>query len=308
VILPRALLVAVPVGVLVVAVGLVLVAWASRRRRVAQRLLGARGMVRRPAPGQDEPMLFGVVAALGGAVARSGILSSKTIEELEQTLVSSGLRGRNGIGLFIGSKLLLMIGLPSLALLLLPGFGLSTPVARIAAMGAALVGMLLPDMVVRRNHQGYLKRVDDGVADALDMLVICAQAGLGLETALHRVAAEIRLARVEIANELDLTLKEMRIAVDSQRALTNLGVRTGLSSLKRVTATLVQTIQYGTPLTDALRVLSAEMRQDVLTRFEEKAARLPVLLTLPMIVFIFPCIFIVMAGPAGIQIGKLFSH
>jgi len=100
----------------------------------------------------------------------------------------------------------------------------------------------------------------------------------------------------------------MRIAVDTQRALNNLGKRTGLPTLKRVTAMLGQTIQFGTPLTEALRVLSAEMRQEALTRFEERAARLPVLMTIPMIVFIFPCIFIVIAGPSAIQIMQAFSH
>jgi tight adherence protein C len=254
------------------------------------------------------PLLLGAIAALGSAVARSGILSAGTIEELEQTLVSSGLRGRQGIGLFIGSKLLLFILLPTLAFLLLPNAGLSTSTVRLATAGAAALGLLLPDSIVGRNHTKYLERVDAGVSDALDMLVICAQAGLGLETAMYRVAAEIRLARPEIAVEMDITLKEMRIAVDSQRAITALGVRTGLPSLKRVASTLVQAMQYGTPLTEALRVLSAEMRQDVLTKFEARAARLPVLLTMPMIMFIFPCIFIVMAGPAGMKLAAAFTH
>jgi len=285
--------------------GLALVARYRHERRVWQRLHGMRG--RQQAARPEGTLLVRAIAALGGAVARSGILSARTIEELEQTLVSSGLRGRNGIGLFIGSKLLLFAGAPVLVLILLPGAGLSTDTTRIAALIAAAGGLLLPDMMVRRNHRSYLERVDRGVADALDMLVICAQAGLGLETAIHRVAAEIALARPEIAGELEVTLKEMRIAVDTQRALVNLGTRTGLSSLKRVSATLVQTLQYGTPLSDALRVLSAEMRQEMLTKFEARAARLPVLLTMPMIMFIFPCIFIVIAGPAALQIVKAFG-
>jgi tight adherence protein C len=198
--------------------------------------------------------------------------------------------------------------LPVLAILLGPGAGLSAGAARLVAIVAGIVGLLLPDTVVRRNHKKYLERVDSGVSDALDMLVICAQAGLGLETAMHRVAIEIRLARPEMATELELTLKEMRIAVDTQRGLIALGVRTGLPSLKRVAATLVQTIQYGTPLSEALRVLSAEMRQDTLTKFEARAARLPVLLTMPMIMFIFPCIFIAIAGPAAMKIGAAFGN
>jgi tight adherence protein C len=291
---------------------LVLMANMQRQRRVARRLRGAQtGRSARGAPQTtraEGPLLLYAIATLGGAVARSGILSANTIEELEQTLVSSGLRGRQGVGLFIGSKLLLLVVLPTLALLLLPGFELSSSSVRTAAVGAALVGLLLPDTIVKRNRKKYLQRLDAGVSDALDMLVICAQAGLGLETAMQRVAIEIRLARPEIAGELETTLKEMRIAVDSQRAIAALGTRTGLATLRRVSATLVQTLQYGTPLTDALRVLSAEMRQDVLTKFEARAARLPVLLTMPMIMFIFPCIFIVMAGPAGMKLAVAFTH
>ena len=144
--------------------------------------------------------------------------------------------------------------------------------------------------------------------DALDMLVICAQAGLGLEPAMRRVSVEIVHAHPEIARELTQTTNELRISVDSHRALTNLGARTGLDSLRRVTSTLAQTLQYGTPLTEALRTLSAEMRQWMLTRFEERAARLPVLLTMPMILFIFPCVFIVIGGPAVLQLMKAFGQ
>jgi tight adherence protein C len=303
--LPAALLLLGTVGL---AGGLAALAQVRRARRVWQRLHGMRGTNRQAAGKTTGPMLLRGIAALGSAVARSGVLSSKTIGQLEQTLIASGMRLRNGIGLFIGTKLLLFIGLPGLLLLLLPGAGISTDTTRLAAGGGAVLGMLLPDMMLSRYRRGYLERVDRGVADALDMMVICAQAGIGLETAINRVATEIAVAHPEIGRELAATLQEMRISVDTTRAITNLGVRTGLSSLKRVSATLAQTLQFGTPLTDALRVLSAEMRREVLSKFEARAARLPVLLTLPMIMFIFPCIFIVIAGPAGIQIMKAFSH
>ncbi len=296
-------------GTVALAGSLVLMARMRRERRIWQRLHGMRGTSRaqqRARP--DRAALVRAVAALGTAVARSGLLSAKTIGELEQTLVSSGLRGRNGIGLFIGCKLLLLAAMPILALLLLPRMGFSPGTTRLVALVGAALGMIAPDSVVRRNRERYLQSVDRGVPDMLDMLVICAQAGLGLESAMRRVAIEIGAAHPSVAAELEATLNEMRIAVDSQRAIANLGARTGLASLKRVTSTLVQTLQYGTPLTDALRVLSAEMRQDVLTKFEARAARLPVLLTMPMIIFIFPCIFIVIAGPAALQIIKAFSH
>jgi tight adherence protein C len=307
---PPLLWAAVLIGGIGVAGSAVMLAHLRRERRVWQRLHGMRGNQRRQpaAGGEGGALLLRWVAALGGAVARSGALSQKTLNDLEQTLIASGLRTRNGIGLFIGSKVLLLGAVPVLLLLLLPGFGFSKDTTHtIAAIGAAM-GMLLPDMTVRRIRRSYLERVDRGLSDALDMMVICAQAGLGLETAMQRVAVEIMHAHPDVARELEATLSEMRITVDSQRAIINLGVRTGLPSLKRISSTLAQTLQFGTPLTDALRVLSAEMRQETLVKFEARAARLPVLLTLPMIMFIFPCIFIVIAGPAALQIMKAFGH
>ena len=179
---------------------------------------------------------------------------------------------------------------------------------RLLPLVAGVAGLLIPDMVVRRIRTRYVARVERGVPDVLDLLVICTQAGLGLEAAIERVAGEIARAHPELARELAHTTGELRIAVDTQRVLIKLGTRTGLESLKRVTATLAQTLQFGTPLSGALRVLAAEMRQQVLTRFEERAARLPVMLTLPMILFIFPCLFIVVGGPAVIQLGRALAR
>jgi tight adherence protein C len=296
------------VGAAGLAGALALFASLRRARRIRLRLMSVRGVARPRQSRRAGSALLRSIGALGTGVARSGVLSTKTIEELEQTLIASGLRGGNGLGLFIGSKLLLFAAAPVLALLLLPAAGLSARWTHLAVSAAPIAGLLLPDAIVRHNRKKYLARVEKGVADALDMMVIGTQAGLGLESAVQRIAIEIAHAHPELARELDATLSEMRIAVDTQRALDSLGKRTGLPSLKRVTSMLGQTIQFGTPLSDALRVLSAEMRQEVLTRFEERAARLPVLMTIPMIAFIFPCIFIVIAGPSAIQIMQAFSH
>ena len=118
------------------------------------------------------------------------------------------------------------------------------------------------------------------------------------------MAQEFIFANKAVAVELAICSSEMRIGTDRRVALLSLGDRTGLESMRRLAGTLIQTMQFGTPLSQALRVLAAEMRQDMLTRFEEKAARLPVFLTFPMIVFILPCVFIVVGGPAGLSIMK----
>jgi tight adherence protein C len=149
--------------------------------------------------------------------------------------------------------------------------------------------------------------LEQGLPDALDMMVICAQAGLGLGPTIIRVGTELAPARPEIAHEFLLTANDLQIMSDSRVALNNLGTRTGLDSMKRLVTTLTQTMVYGTPLTEALRMLSVEMRQETLTRFEARAARLPVLLTLPTVVFILPCVFLIVGGPAVIQVVGVLS-
>ena len=269
-----------------------------------QRAAGLDRKLRRGAGGGPLQM----VIALGAALARSGLLSDKTVTELQQTLSAAGFRGGNGLGLFIGSKLLLAVGLPALAWLALGRLEVSLLVQEAGTAGAAVVGLLAPDTIVKSLRARSLKRLQKGLPDALDMMVICSEAGLSLEPAISRVAAEIAATHPAVAEELSLTANELRILSDRRVAILNMGARTGLENLKRLGATLVQTMQYGTPLAQALRTLSAEMRTEMLTRFEERAARLPVLLTVPMIVFILPTVFAVVGGPAMLHVMASLRH
>jgi len=242
-----------------------------------------------------------VLTAMGQVILRTGLLSARTRAELELTLASSGLHGRNGLEIFLGSKLVLLLGLPTLAVLGLRGVHIPFALTLLIPAAAALTGLLLPDMIVRTRRKKYLQRVERGLPDALDLLVICSQAGLGLTASVTRVAEEMRDGRQPIGVELALTANELQL-MDSRVALLNLGARTKIDGLLRLANTLLQSLQYGTPLTNAMRILSVEMRQDTLTRFEARAARLGVLLTLPMIIFILPCVFLVVGGPAAIQV------
>jgi tight adherence protein C len=250
----------------------------------------------------------GLIALIGNAVARSGLLSAKTIVGLEQTLASTGLRGSNALGYFVGAKILLLVFMPLLALEVVQRFELSSLTRNLCIVGAAMVGLLGPDWWVGRRHKKYLQAILNGLPDALDLMVICAEAGLGFEPAINRVASEIYTAHPAISKEFGLTASELRIVENSAVALGNLGSRTGLEGVKRMTSMLAQTMKYGTPLTDALRVLSAEMRYEMLIRFETRAARLPVLMTIPMILFILPCIFMIVGGPAYIQVMQTFHR
>jgi tight adherence protein C len=238
------------------------------------------------------------VAAIGHMLTNSGLLSSKAIADLESTLASAGMRGGGALPLFVGAKTLLLFGLPALTWLLLHNTALAPIWTRLLLATAAAAGLMAPDAMLRSIRTRYLASVERAMPDALDLLVICAEAGLALEQGMERVAEEIRVSSPACAVELSITHSELRILPERRTALINMGRRTGLVSLQRLAGTLAQALQYGTPLSQALRSLAADLRLEALTRFEARAARLPVLMTLPMILFILPCVFLVVAGPA----------
>lgn len=248
------------------------------------------------------------VAAVGSLLTRSGILSAKSITALKGTLAAAGFRDETAIPLFVGSKMILVVTLPLLAWMMGRRLGIAPETLRLVAAASAVAGLLAPDFVLRAIRKRYLASVEKAIPDALDLLVICAEAGLALEQGMERVAKEIRPSSAACAAELSLTTDELRILADRRTALVNMGRRTGLVNLQRLGGTLVQALQYGTPLSKALRTLAAEMRSDALTRFEERASRLPVLMTVPMIVFILPCVFLVVAGPAVLNLISTLSQ
>ena len=293
-------------GGFAVVLGVALLLWRDMRR--SDRLSARFRMVRSgggPAeaePGAGLSPLVRIITAIGETIARSGVLSTRTLEELRQTLHVAGFRGEHGLGLFVGTKLLLIIGLPLLVLIAAWPLHINVPHPVAVAAVVAGVGLLAPDKVVQHLRARYLRALESGMPDALDMMVICGQAGLGLEASIERVGIEIRHAHPVVAEELTRTAHEMQVNADTRIALLNFGKRTGLESARRLSAMLIQSMQYGTPMAVALRTLSAEQRQEMLAKYETKAGRLPVLLTLPMIVFILPCVFLVVAGPAIVDV------
>jgi tight adherence protein C len=249
-----------------------------------------------------------ITSSDGTFLLQSGVISAGTKAGLEQSLASAGLRGTQGLNVFLGCKVF------SPVLMALAGWFISTNVGalngKIMPVTAVLgvLGLLMPDWIISKRRKNYLVRIEKGLPDALDMMVICTQAGLSLGPSVVRVAEELRHSYRDLAMEFAQTANELQIMTDSRLALVNLGTRTGVDSFKRFATTLIQTMQYGTPISDAMRALSAELRQEMLVAFEERAARLPVILTLPMILFILPCVFIVAVGPAGLQLSRAFTH
>jgi tight adherence protein C len=282
-----------------------------REERFASRVRVIHGL-----PAQERPTtnpaelrvaLMRAVTGFGQWVLRSGMVPARTRSELETMLSASGLRGPQGVAVFVGCKILLVGALPAAAWVTSRDWAVSSLVHLIVPVGAGVLGLVAPDWLVGRQRKKYQDRLERALPDALDMMVICAQAGLGLGSSVIRVATELAGAFPEIGMELGQTANELQIMTDSRIALANLGSRTGIEGFRRLSTTLIQTVQYGTPLSDALRTLSAELRLDALTKLEERAARLPVMLTMPMICFILPAVFLISGGPAMIQVMQVFG-
>jgi tight adherence protein C len=172
----------------------------------------------------------------------------------------------------------------------------------LAVLGGAGFGFFVPELYVNNLIKKRQLALTKSLPDGLDLLVICAESWLSLDAALERVANEIGAASPQLAEELSLTAIELGFLPERRQALLNLNRRTNLPSIRGVVNTLVQTEKYGTPLSQSLRVLANEFRDQRLLKAEEKAARLPATLTVPMILFILPVLFIVLVGPAAIQV------
>jgi len=287
--------------------GALLLLGRGQQGRLEARLRLARGEAAAPVPVRQQRLL-GVIGTLGAQIARSGALSARTMRELQQTLSSAGIQASHALELFIAAKILAAIVLPVLALLVVRTLPGPFIVHLVVVLAAFVAGMLSPDFIIRRRRGAYVQRVEAGLGDALDMMVICAEAGLGLEPALLRVSKELRPVHPDLSDELHRTVQELQVLSESRIALQNMGTRTGIAGLRRLSVTMIQSMQFGTPLIQALRTLAAELRGEMLLRFEERAARLPTLLTVPMILFILPTVFLVVGGPAVIQVAHNFFH
>lgn len=239
------------------------------------------------------------------------VLQQSQIQDVQQKLAHAGYRNKELAVYVIALRMILPILLGSLAftvIYLIDYFPDWSGMKRVGGVGAALFGGYKGPEIFLKNKSG--KRVDairKGLPDALDLLVICAEAGLTVDAAFNRVAKELGRAYPELGDEFALTAIELSFLNERKMAFDNLAYRVDLDAVKGVVTTMVQTERYGTPLASALRVLSAEFRNERMMRAEEKAARLPAIMTVPLILFILPVLFIVILGPAACSIADAFS-
>jgi tight adherence protein C len=242
-----------------------------------------------------------ILQAIFGSVDVSGLtrflVSPQDRTQVERTIVPLGIPAGMA-GPILGSvKLMFLIAGPAVAFAYHVGSQRAGSPAIPIVFGLG-IGVLLPNMIISQLRKKRIATLNRGMADTLDMLVVCAEAGLGLESAIDRVAADLRKANPAMAMEFAQLSQEMRLLPDRSAAMERFAERADVDGLRRVAATLSQAMRYGTPLGQALRALAADERQARLIRLEEKAARLPALLVLPLILFILPPLFLLLVGPS----------
>jgi tight adherence protein C len=229
-------------------------------------------------------------------------------EELRQSLKMAGLRGEKPLVAFMFFRVAMPPICFVLALLYLfvIAKNLTYPpmVKLLMAMGVGFFGFYLPNVFLSNLTEKRQQSMKDAFPDSLDMLLICVQSGMSIEAAFGKVAREVGVQSLELAEEFSLTTAELSYLSDRRQAYDNLAKRTGLPGVKGVCTALSQAERYGTPLGQALRVMAKENRDMRMLEAEKKAASLPPKLTVPMIIFFLPVLFVVILGPALIQIFK----
>ena len=246
-----------------------------------------------------------------GILGSFKMLQDDQIKKTQMRLMQAGIRTKDLAFFIIFARFVLPVVLGTGVVLrstssTFPDWGAfkKYAVAAVAFVGAYKA----PDIWLSNKVKKRSDAIRKGLPDALDLLVICAEAGLTVDAAFGRVAKELGKAYPELGDEFGLTAIELGFLNERRQAFENLATRVDLEAVRGVVTTMIQTEKYGTPLASALRVLSAEFRNERMMRAEEKAARLPAIMTVPLILFILPTLFIVILGPAACSISDSFIN
>jgi tight adherence protein C len=238
------------------------------------------------------------------------MLQDDQLKEAQVKLAQAGIRSKDWAIAVIFGRMVMPIVFGGGAALFIYGLDAFPDWSSFKKFGAFAVMLILsykaPDLFVDNMVTKRSGAIRKGLPDALDLLVICAEAGLTVDAAFNRVARELGKAYPELGDEFTLTAIELSFLTERRQAFENLATRVKLDAVKGVVTTMIQTEKYGTPLASALRVLSAEFRNERMMRAEEKAARLPAIMTVPLILFILPVLFVVILGPAACSISEAF--
>jgi tight adherence protein C len=260
-----------------------------------------------PASGEQSPWVAHIIK-LSGPLAKLSVPDDGwETSALRTRFMNAGIRSRSAPSIFFASKTLMAICLPLLTFFFLNTsavqygtLSLLMYVLSSAALGYYLPNILLRNLVARRQREIF-----ESFPDALDLMTVCVEAGLAMDAALARVAAEITLKSRILSDELNLVTLELRAGNSKEKALRNLALRTGVEDVDGLVAMLIQSERFGTSVADALRVHSDMLRTKRRQRAEEQAAKIALKLLFPLIFFIFPSLLVVLMGPAFIQIYRV---
>ena len=250
------------------------------------------------------------IGMMKDVVDRLNLLKSQQARKASDRLLQAGYRSPDAVTVYFFLKLALPFAFAALALssiYLVKIVEIEGTMRLVICLGAVIVGAYGPEIFLKNTISRRKALLRKGLPDVLDLLVICAEAGQSLDGALTRVSRELGKSFPDISEELGLTAIELGLLPERRQALENLNRRTDLPGVRGVVNTLLQTEKYGTPLAQSLRVLSAEFRNERMMKAEEKAARLPATMTVPMIIFILPPLFVVLIGPAVVRVIDLMK-
>src|SRR3954454_15309658 len=247
-----------------------------------------------------------------GILTQFKMLQDDQLKKTQLKLMQAGIRTKDLAFFIIFARFIMPLVLGTTAILLIyvfDFFPLWSALRRyLTVAGILVLSYKAPDLWLSNKVKKRSHAIRKGLPDALDLLVICAEAGLTVDAAFGRVARELGKAYPELGDEFGLTAIELGFLNERRQAFENLANRVDLEAVRGVVTTMIQTEKYGTPLASALRVLSAEFRNERMMRAEEKAARLPAIMTVPLILFILPTLFIVILGPASCSIHDSFIN
>lgn len=259
--------------------------------------------------GRKQSALVKTATSLGPVAAF--VLPQDELErnKVMKQLFQAGFRSKTALQIFYFLKTILIITFPLLTVVFGRWFlDVQPKDAMLYAVMASGVGMLLPNFVLHKLTESRKRALSNGFPDALDLLVVCVESGLGLAAAIQRVSEELEVSHPELATELRLVNAEIRAGVAREEALKHLSERTGLEDIRGLVGLLVQTMRFGTGVADALRVYSEEFRDKRMQKAEEIAAKMGTMLIFPLVLFMFPIFFIVAIGPAVIRIIDAFTR
>lgn len=252
---------------------------------------------------QDQRTIFRLFNAIGSRAAPQ----KQEGAAARVKYIRAGIRDPHAPGIFWGAKILLMllsvVAFFLVRITLVEQF--STQYTMIIGLLIAAAGFYLPDIWLGIKTAERKRRIFEGFPDALDLLVVCVEAGMGLDAAISRVGEEIKLSNKVLGEEFKIVTMEIRAGKSREEALRSLGTRANLEDVKGLATLLIQTERFGTSIAQALRVYADTFRTKRFQRAEEIAAKLPVKLLFPLIFFIFPALFVVLAGPIVIQFIKV---